>query len=76
MSDAADADRRLDARQIDGEPFSATATALDAPGPDEPLLLVNGFEPEPLYGVLEDRGFAYETTTPEPDRWHVAIERA
>jgi uncharacterized protein (DUF2249 family) len=74
MSDAAD--RRLDAREIDGEPFSAIMAALDDLGPDERLLLVNSFEPEPLYDVLEDRGFTFETSTVEPDRWHVVIEHA
>jgi uncharacterized protein (DUF2249 family) len=76
MSDPAEADRRLDAREVDGEPFGAIVAALEALGPDERLLLVNAFEPEPLYGVLEDRGFAFETTNPAPDRWHVLIERA
>lgn len=67
------ADDKLDAREIDGEPFGDIMAALEDLPPDETLLLVNSFEPEPLYSVLEDRGFAYETSNPEPDLWHVEI---
>jgi hypothetical protein len=35
--------------------------------------LINSFEPEPLYGVLKQRGFTYETTTPDSDVWYVKI---
>ena len=76
MSDPADVDKRLDAREIDGEPFGAIVAALEALAPDERLLLVNSFEPEPLYEVLENRGFDFETRSVGPDRWHVVIEHA
>ncbi|SFG32850.1 Uncharacterized conserved protein [Halopelagius inordinatus] len=76
-TDAADAARRtLDAREIAGEPFSEITAALDELGDDETLLLVNSFEPEPLYAVLERRGFRHETTDVAPDEWHVEITRA
>ncbi|MFB6304900.1 MAG: DUF2249 domain-containing protein [Haloferacaceae archaeon] len=68
--------RTLDAREIAGEPFDDIMTALDALGEDERLLLINSFEPEPLYGVVESRGFRYETRQVGPDEWHVEIERA
>jgi len=71
----ADADRRLDAREIDGEPFSDITAALDDLGADESLLLINSFEPEPLYDVLDRRGFAHRTTNPAEDVWHVEISR-
>jgi uncharacterized protein (DUF2249 family) len=70
-----DADHHLDVRKIDGEPFSDILAALDALGTDESLLLVNSFEPEPLYDVLKRRGFTHETTNPEEDIWHVEISR-
>ena len=70
-----DADRHLDAREIDGEPFSDIMAALDDLDAGESLLLVNSFEPEPLYDVLERRGFTHETSTPEADVWHVEITR-
>ncbi|RDI72946.1 DUF2249 domain-containing protein [Halopelagius longus] len=77
MSDATDATARtLDVREIDGEPFSHVTDALDELGERETLLLVNSFEPEPLYAVLERRGFHYETTEVAPDEWHVEITPA
>ncbi|MFC3959263.1 DUF2249 domain-containing protein [Halovivax cerinus] len=70
------ADRTLDAREIDGEPFSDITAELDALDTDETFLLINSFEPEPLYGVLSKRGFAHETTQVADDEWHVTITRA
>lgn len=72
-SDRPDGDRHLDVREIDGEPFGEIMAALDALDDEETLVLTAGFEPVPLYGVLEERGFQYEPTNPEPDRWHVEI---
>jgi uncharacterized protein (DUF2249 family) len=65
--------RTLDAREIDGEPFGDIVAALEDLSDDESLLLINGFEPVPLYDVLEDRGFDYETTNPDSGEWHVEI---
>ncbi len=73
MATTADADTRLDARDIDGEPFSDIVAALDALDDGETLLLVNSFEPEPLYGVLADRGFTHETEQVGADEWLVYI---
>lgn len=70
------ADRTLDVREVDGEPFGDIVTALEDLPPDETLLPVNSFEPEPLYSVLEERGFAYETSTPEPELSHGEIRHA
>jgi len=71
-----DPDRRLDVREIDGEPFEDIMAALDELPEEESLLLINSFEPEPLYDVLEDRGFEHETANPAPGEWHVEITRA
>lgn len=71
-----EADRQLDVREIEGEPFADIMTALDELAVDESLLLISSFEPEPLYGVLTQRGFAHETTNPDPDVWHVEIVHA
>jgi uncharacterized protein (DUF2249 family) len=72
----ADADRRLDVREIDGEPFGDIMGALEDLPEDETLLLVNSFEPKPLYEVLEQRGFAYDAANPEPDLWEIEITHA
>jgi uncharacterized protein (DUF2249 family) len=73
---SATAENRLDVREIDGEPFGEIVAALEKLPEDETLLLVNSFEPEPLYNVLEDRSFEFETDNPEPDLWHVEIRHA
>lgn len=80
--DRFDAERRLDVREIDGEPFEEIMTALEDLPDDESLLLVNSFEPEPLYDVLERRGFGHETTSEESAEgdgstvWYVEIAHA
>lgn len=66
----------LDVRTADGEPISKIMAALDDLGEDEMLVLVNSFEPEPLYPVLEQRGFVYETTHAEDDEWRVSVTHA
>jgi len=71
-----DADEVLDVRKIDGQPFDPIMTALSELSEGETLLLVNSFEPEPLYEVLTERGFEYETEQRGPDHWHVRIEHA
>ena len=71
-----EADTTVDVRKIDGEPFGEIMAALDALSEDESLLLINSFEPEPLYGVLEDRGFTHETEQVAPEEFHVDIEHA
>lgn len=72
----ADADRKLDAREIDGEPFGDIMTALQELSDDESLLLINSFEPKPLYDVLEQRGFEYEASNPADEEWHIEIRHA
>lgn len=68
-------DRRvLDAREHD-VPFDAISDALDGLSEDEQLVLRNDFEPEPLYPILDRRGFAYSATE-EDGVWQVEIERA
>jgi uncharacterized protein (DUF2249 family) len=69
-----DADRVVDVRDIPGEPFGEIMTALSELPAGDTLLLIAPFEPEPLYEVLRDREFGYETTHPEDDRWCVYIE--
>ncbi|MFB6195271.1 MAG: DUF2249 domain-containing protein [Haloplanus sp.] len=71
-----DANRKLDVRDIDGEPFDPIMDALGELADGESLVLINSFEPTPLYDVLEERGFEYETTNPAPDEWRVEITPA
>lgn len=71
--DTPDGVRELDVREIDGPPFDHIVAALSDLGRDETLVLISGFEPEPLYDVLDDRGFSYDPTQSE-GLWRVAIE--
>jgi uncharacterized protein (DUF2249 family) len=64
----------LDVRSVDGEPFGHIQDALADLPDDGSLLLVNSFEPEPLYNVLEAKGFTHETTQVADEEWHVHIE--
>lgn len=70
---ASNTDATLDAREIDGEPFGAIMSALADLSEDESLLLINSFEPEPLYDVLETRGFEHVSEQVAPEEWHVKI---
>ncbi|WP_435349320.1 DUF2249 domain-containing protein [Haloarchaeobius sp. HRN-SO-5] len=65
--------RVLDVREVEGEPFGHIVDALSALGDGERLVLVNSFEPVPLYSVLDRRGFDHETTRVDEDEWHVEI---
>ncbi|WP_158855285.1 DUF2249 domain-containing protein [Halorhabdus sp. CUG00001] len=77
MAQSADAyDATLDAREIDGEPFGAIMDALTDLQSGETLLLINSFEPEPLYDVLEERGFTHETEQVDPEEFHIEIQHA
>jgi uncharacterized protein (DUF2249 family) len=66
----------LDARKIDGEPFDDIMAALEGLGEGERLVLVNSFEPVPLYNVLDRRGYAHETTQKADDEWRISITHA
>lgn len=66
----------LDAREIDGEPFSDIMAAVDELPETETLVLINSFEPEPLYAVLERRGFSHEAEQVAENEWRVRIEHA
>ena len=75
-TDTADEMPKLDVREIEGEPFTDIMTELQALPEEETLVLVNSFEPEPLYDVLERRGFTYETARLADDEWRVLVSHA
>jgi uncharacterized protein (DUF2249 family) len=65
-------DVREDIRQ-GREPFDRIMQAVASLGAGEELVIINLFEPVPLYGVLGQQGFSHETTrTPEGD-WRVTF---
>ncbi len=57
------------------EPFDRVMGAVAALDDGEELVIVNVFEPVPLYGVLGQQGFSHETArTPDGD-WRVTFRR-
>lgn len=69
---------RLDVRPFHErgeEPFEAIMSAVESLAPDQDFLLVNSFEPVPLYRVLEKRGFTHRTTEISPDEWQIVFRR-
>jgi uncharacterized protein (DUF2249 family) len=58
------------------EPFDRIMTAIKGLGTDEELLVINTFEPIPLYTVLGRQGFTHTAIQAGPDEWHVRFRRA
>jgi tRNA 2-thiouridine synthesizing protein A len=57
------------------EPFQRIMAAVEALGPADELIVVNTFEPVPLYTVLGRRGFAHAATQVGPEEWRVRFWR-
>lgn len=57
------------------EPFDAIMGAVAGLGPDQSLLLINSFEPVPLFRVMEKRGFGYTCTEIGPEEYHIHFTR-
>ncbi len=69
--------RLLDVRPIvdkGDDPFRLIVRTVGELGPDESLHLVIGFDPIPLYAVLENRGFKHRTEMDGGD-FHVWFQR-
>lgn len=69
-------DTTLDVRDVDDEPFPQIIAALSDLDDGETLELVNGFEPQPLYSVLSQRGFEYDSEQVAEDEWRVLVSHA
>jgi uncharacterized protein (DUF2249 family) len=57
------------------EPFAAIMQAVDSLSPDGSLLLINSFEPTPLFAVMEKRGFSYTCERVGPDEYRILFTR-
>jgi uncharacterized protein (DUF2249 family) len=57
------------------EPFSKIMKAVVALPADAALLLIAPFEPAPLFGVLEKKGFQHEARPLESGDWEVLFSR-
>lgn len=55
------------------EPFPAIMAAVADLGPGDSLVLINSFEPRPLYTVLGRRGFSHSARNLGPDHWEITF---
>ena len=59
-----------------GEPFSKIMNAVAQLRPDENLLLLAPFEPQPLFGVLAKQGFKHSAREIESGDWEILFTRS
>lgn len=57
------------------EPFQAIMQTVDSLEEDEAFVLLVGFEPKPLYGVLGKKGFKHHVERPEPGLYRITFYR-
>ena len=68
------AERIVDARWLaPPEPFELTLAALEVLGPDERLRLLIHREPFPLYAILREWGYGYQTHACDDGTYEVLI---
>jgi uncharacterized protein (DUF2249 family) len=58
------------------EPFDQIMQAVRDVGPGEHFVLINSFDPVPLYAVLGRNGFTHETREVGPAEWHIDFVRS
>ena len=57
------------------EPFNKIMSAVGSLAPEQSLVLLNSFEPTPLYSVMQQRGFSHETVRTDDGAWQVTFSR-
>ena len=58
------------------EPFGAIMGAVAGLPPEGSLMLINSFEPVPLFRVMERLGFSSALTQVGPEEYHVHFTRS
>ncbi|TAM87240.1 DUF2249 domain-containing protein [bacterium] len=53
------------------EPYQAIMDAVDSLEPGQAFLLINTFEPTPLYRVMDRKGFGHECTRVTDGEFHI-----
>ena len=61
--------------QVGREPFSDIMAVVDALKPGQQFVLLNTFEPLPLYRVMERRGFAHHAERTADGTWRITFWR-
>lgn len=57
------------------EPFDAIMSAVNNLQGRDQFLLINSFEPKPLYAVMKKRGFSYTAVKIDESEWRVLFKR-
>lgn len=57
------------------EPFGKIMQTVAGLGPDQKLVLLVPFEPAPLYGVLQNKGFEHSSRQIESGDWEITFSR-
>jgi uncharacterized protein (DUF2249 family) len=70
-----DRDRRCGRISAKGEAFEKIMAAVDRLQPDETLLLINSFEPRPLYRVMVRNGFTHWAEQTADGDWKIYFRR-
>ncbi len=68
----------LDVRPViaaGGDPYESIMAAVNAAAPGQAIVVVNGFEPFPLYDQLAARGFDHTTERFPDGDWKVTFRR-
>lgn len=69
-------EQQLDVRSLDiTQRFSTIFAKLEDLPPGESLLLINDFEPVPLYAALDNRGYTYVSRQVSDVEWHIRITK-
>lgn len=55
------------------DPFGRIMAAVDSLAPGQPLVIVNSFEPVPLYAVMARKGFGHETAQTDDGNFRVTF---
>ncbi len=58
-----------------GDPYDEIMTAVESLAPGQPLVIVNSFEPFPLYDRLGARGFGHTIERLPDGDWRVTFRR-
>lgn len=69
---------RLDVRPLHErgeEPFNAIMSVVDGLKGSDEFLLINSFEPKPLYALMKKRGFSHTAAKVGESEWRVLFKR-
>ncbi len=57
------------------EPFQAIMMAVNSLGPEDTFILINSFEPLPLYRVMEGKGYEHTAEQVGIEEWRITFRK-